>query len=132
MGAKIKKAYGRAKATKIAGIVLLAVAVILMLIGAFRYGAEKKNVPYLEDIIQEKGTDKLGRASYLDISGCFAFAGNEESTYYIAYNDDWYYIIILVIDITCRSRAGEHEVDRTRIASCRECLYYLKRDACNT
>ena len=93
MGTKIKKAYGRSKATMIAGIVLLAAAVILMLIGAFRYGAEKKNVPYLEDIIQEKGTDKLGRASYLDINGCFAFAGNGESTYYIAYNDDWYYII---------------------------------------
>ena len=61
MGAKIKKAYGRSKATMIAGIVLLAAAVILMLIGAFRYGAEKKNVPHLEDIIQEKGTDKLSK-----------------------------------------------------------------------
>lgn len=105
MGAKIKKAYGRSKATMIAGIVLLAAAVILMLIGAFRYGAEKKNVPYLEDIIQEKGTDKLGRASYLDINGCFAFAGNGESTYYIAYNDDWYYII-------SAGEKGEEYLDR--------------------
>ena len=91
----ITRGYRKAKRSWIAGICLLLAAILLFGMGVVHFSRARNNVYHLDDIILSDDNNKTGRIAYLDLYGCYAFASTDSEDYFIAYDDDYYYIITM-------------------------------------
>ena len=90
----ISKAYGRANARFIAGIILLVLAAGLAIGGFVNFQNAKKNMKDLSEIIYSTDSSKTSRLAYADIGDFFMFASKgDDLGYYIAYNSEDFYIV---------------------------------------
>ena len=89
----IEKEYQKARSIWIFGIITLVAAVALLGMGIAEQGKLKRNIEHLDDIIVSSEINKAGKIAYLDLYGCYGFATDGDRDYYIAYDEDYYYII---------------------------------------
>ncbi|MBR0418990.1 MAG: hypothetical protein IJI66_07455 [Erysipelotrichaceae bacterium] len=92
----LEKEYGKNKKGMILGIVLLSLASLLLIVALVKTISAKNNAIHLNDaIIMEEGR-KENRLSYLDTIGFYQFASyGDDLGYYIAYDDEFMYIITI-------------------------------------
>lgn len=89
----IDREYRRAKRTYVAGIAILLVTVLLLVIGTVHFFSEKNNIVSLDSIIESNTANKTRRIAYLDMDGAFGFASDDTKSYYIAFNERYFYLV---------------------------------------
>ena len=91
---RIDKEYKKATASAIIGAVLLLLARGLMLVSAIRTIQSNRNAEHLNNYIISYDENRKDRIAYLDTTGFYQVATyGDDLGYYIAYDDDFYYII---------------------------------------
>lgn len=96
---KIEKGYKRARFVWLIGVIALALSAVLLLAGIGKYFYAKSHVAHMDEIILSDKEVKTRKLAYLDMIGCYEFASNGESGYYIAYNEDYYYLAQMTDDV---------------------------------
>ena len=92
----INKAFQRVSRSIIISSLVLALGVGLFGYSVVHFISEKRNMEHLNDIIVADYDDKTGRIAYGDFVGFFQFAVyGDDLGYYIAYDEDFIYIISL-------------------------------------
>ena len=92
--AHIDKEYKKATTSAIIGAILLVLALVLMAISCVRTVQNNKNAEHLNNYIVSYDDDRVNRIAYLDTTGFYQIATyGDDLGYYIAYDDDFYYII---------------------------------------
>ncbi len=92
--AHIEKEYRKATTGIVIGIILLLIMAGLLLTSIVRTAQNKGRAEHLNDLITTYGDDRKDRIAYLDTTGFYQVATyGDDLGYYIAYDDDFYYII---------------------------------------
>ncbi len=92
--ARIDKEYRKATTSVIIGVILCLLAVFGLLMAGIKTAQAVKNADHLNSYIVSYGDDRKDRIAYLDTTGFYQVATyGDDLGYYIAYDDDFYYII---------------------------------------
>ncbi len=90
----LRKDHSKQKMTMIGGIVLLVLAILLVSVAAVQVFGSKKNAEHLNDVIVRTEGEKTNVPAYADFDGFFQFASyGDDLGYYIAYDEDYFYIM---------------------------------------
>ena len=92
--------YKRVKRSYITALALLLLAAAVLIAGAVYYLIAYSNVYEIEDLITSTAPNRTKKYAYMDIYGAFIFASEGNADYYIAYNDQYYYIFSINSDYT--------------------------------
>ena len=92
--------YKRVKRSYITALSLLLLAATVLIAGAVYYFRAYSNVYEIEDLITRTAPNRTKKYAYMDIYGAFIFASEGNADYYIAYNDQYYYIFSINSDYT--------------------------------
>ena len=88
----IRNEYKRVKRSYITALVMLLLAAAVLLAGIVHYFIAYSSMKEFEDILTSSASDRTRKYAYMDIYGAFIFASEGNAEYYIAYNDQYYYI----------------------------------------
>ena len=90
---RINKEYRKAMTSVIIGAILLFLAVALLGISVVKTLSNKKNAEHLNEVMYRE-EQRENQIAYLDVTGFYQFASyGDDLGYYIAYDEDYYYII---------------------------------------